>query len=225
MSTASGASKPGILKRHRERADTSGRRLAMHAAQSALIAQPDRLQLPLKVPAQAEAGGLSWRSEVLGSTANVLLLQGEEDVALPALGTPIRLRLDWDRQMVIGRLAANGVAGRFLVTVGERAIRRSRRFPVSLPGVLRSPHFQGAHDVRVTDLSAGGARVEGIELPLGAEMELRFTPPGRSTPVDVQGFVVRFIEGAQVPTIGIAFRLGQPMAELLGGPASITPGR
>lgn len=188
----------------------------MHAAQSALIAQPDRLQLPLKVPAQAEAGGLAWRAEVLGSTANVLLLQGEEGVALPALGTPIRLKLDWDRQMVIGRLAANGVAGRFLVTVGERAIRRSRRFPVSLPGVVRSPQFQGGHDVRITDLSAGGARVEGIDLPLGAEVQLHFAPPGRSTPVDVQGFVVRSIEGAQLPTIGIAFRLGQPSVDQLG---------
>lgn len=184
----------------------------MLAAQPAVIAQPNRLQLPLKVPALAEAGGLTWRAEVLGSTANVLLLQGEESVGLPALGAPIRLKLDWDRQVVIGRLAANGVAGRFLVTVGERAIRRSRRFPVSLPGVVRSPHFQGGHDVRVTDLSAGGARVEGIELPPGAELRLHFVPPSRSASVDMQGFVVRSIE-AQPPTIGVAFRLGQPSVD------------
>ena len=182
----------------------------MHAAQTALIAQPDRLQLPLKVPALAEAGGLTWRAEVLASTANVLLLQGNDGMQLPALGTPIRLKLDWDRQLVIGRLAANGVASRFLVTIGERSIRRSRRFPVSRPGVIRSPHVQASHDVRVTDLSAGGARVEGIELPLGTELVLRFVPPGASAPVDVHGFVVRFIAGAQLPTIGIAFRLGQP---------------
>ena len=199
----------------------------MHAAQSALIAQPERLQLPLKVPAQAEAGGMLWRADVLGSTANVLLLQGEEGVVLPALGSPIRLKLDWDRQTVIGRLAANGVAGRFLVTVGERAIRRSRRFPVSLPGVLRSAYFQGARDVLVTDLSSGGARLEGIELPLGAELELRFLPPGRATPMEVQGFVVRNIEGAEVPKIGIAFRLGQPSMDRLGPPQAsfVTQGR
>lgn len=188
----------------------------MHAAQAAPIAQPDRLQLPLRVPALAEAGGLTWRAEVLGSTANVLLLQGEEGVQLPALGTPIRLKLDWDRQLVIGRLAANGVASRFLVTVGERAIRRSRRFPVSLPGVIRSPHVQASHDVRVVDLSSGGARVEGIELPLGAELVLRLVPPGRGAAVDLHGFVVRSIEAAHVPTIGIAFRLGQPSVDLLG---------
>lgn len=191
----------------------------MHAAQPTLIAQPRGLQLPLKVPAQAEAGGTIWRADVLGSTSNVLLLQGEEGVSLPALGTPIRLKLDWDRQMLIGRVAANGVAGRFLVTVGERAIRRSRRIPVSLAGVLSSPQFQGAHEVRITDLSAGGARVEGIELPLGAEIHLRFVPPGRPTPVDVQGFVVRIIEGSESPTIGIAFRLGQPTT------VSVTPGQ
>ena len=71
--------------------------------------------------------------DVLGSTSSVLLLQARDTSAvLPSLGTPVRLRLDWDRQALNGRLAALGVAGRLLVSIGERAIRRSRRFNVNL---------------------------------------------------------------------------------------------
>jgi hypothetical protein len=187
------------------------------AEDSAVISQPERPKLPLRVPVEAELGGSIVRAEVLGSTANVLLLQGPTDnVWLPLLGTPVRLRLDWDRQLVNGRLAAEGVAGRFLITVGERAIRRSRRFPVDLPGLVRSNHLYGGTEVRITDLSAGGARVQGIDLPVGSDIGLQFTPPGRSAPIDVMGFVVRSIDTADVPTLGVAFRLVQASMDVLG---------
>jgi hypothetical protein len=135
---------------------------------------------------------------------------------LPALGTRIRLHSEWDRQTVNGRIAAHGVSGRFLVSLGERAIRRSRRFTVNLAGFARSPQLAGTVEVRVTDLSTGGARVQGIELPVGSEVGLRFTPPNRAEPLNVSGFVVRVIEGTDAPTVGVAFRLVQPSMDLLG---------
>jgi hypothetical protein len=181
-----------------------------------LIPQPGRPKLPIRVPVHAELGTLFMRAEVLGSTANVLLLQGTGDSSLPPLGTPVRLKLNWDKQLLNGRLAAHGVAGRFLVTIGERAIRRSRRFPVDLTGIARSTHLYGPVEIRIADLSTGGARVEGIDLPVGAEVELRFTPPGRKAPLTVLGFVVRTIEGAETPTLGVAFRLVQPSMDVLG---------
>jgi hypothetical protein len=185
------------------------------AAAPELIPQPGRPQLPLRVPVVAEMAGALVEAEVLGSTANVLLLQGPEHGSLPPLGTPVRLKLKWDRQVVIGRLAAHGVAGRFLISVGERAIRGSRRFPVDLPGIASSPQLYGPIQVRITDLSAGGARVEGILLPVGCEVELRFTPPGRKEPLSVQAFVVRTIEPAETPTLGVAFRLVQSSMDVL----------
>lgn len=189
----------------------------------ALIPQPERLRLPIRVPVEAEAGGTTLHAEVLGSTANVLLLQGSNELTVqPPLGTPIRLRLTWDRQVLHGRVAAHGVAGRLLVTIGERAIRRSRRFAVDLPGVAQSAHLYGAMEVRITDLSTGGARVEGIELPVGSEVNLRFTPPSHSVPIDVLGFVVRTIGGAEPPSVGVAFRLVQPSMEVLGTSSLIT---
>jgi hypothetical protein len=180
-----------------------------------LIPQPGRPQLPIRVPVHAELGTVFMRAEVLGSTASVLLLQGTGD-SLPPLGTPVRLKLNWDKQLLNGRLAAHGVGGRFLVTIGARAIRRSRRFAVDLPGVARSSQLYGLVDVHIADLSTGGARLEGIELPVGAEVELRFTPPGRKEPLTVLGFVVRTIESVGTPTLGVAFRLVQPSMDVLG---------
>jgi hypothetical protein len=186
------------------------------ASPGALIPQPERPRLPLKVPATAEMGGARLDVDVLGSTASVLLLQARDtSVDLPPLGTPVRLRLDWDRQVLSGRLAAHGVAGRVLVSLGERAIRRSRRFNVNLPARARSAQLAGPTDVCIADLSTGGARVAGVELPVGTELELQFTPPGRPAPITVLGFVVRTVERAAQPTVGVAFRLVQPSMDVL----------
>jgi hypothetical protein len=182
------------------------------------IEQPDRSRLPIRIPVIAHCGGLNVQAEVIGSTDNVLLLQGTDpDATLPPLGTPVRLRVIWDRQLLIGRLAAHGVAGRFLVSIGERAIRYSRRFPVDLPGIARCALLYGPVEVRVIDLSSGGAKVKGIDLPVGTEIELQFTPPNQTTDIKVLGFVVRAIDGAEMPTLGVAFRLVQPSMDLLVG--------
>jgi hypothetical protein len=146
----------------------------------------------------------------------VLLLQVPIDESLPPLGTPIRLKLDWDSQSLNGRVAAHGVSGRLLVSIGERAIRGARRFPVDLVGIARSSQLYGPVEVRLTDLSSGGARVEGLLLPVGSEIELTFTPPGQRAPINVLAFVVRCIDTANTPTLGVAFRLAQPSVNLLG---------
>jgi hypothetical protein len=188
---------------------------------SGLIPQPSRPNVPIRVPVTADFGsGNVVRADVIGSTASVLLLQGPDMGAkIAQLGAPVRLRVEWDRQLLNCRLAAHGAAGRFLVSIGERAIRRSRRFAVDLPGVARAPHLPEPIDVRVVDLSTGGARVEGIDLPVGAELELRFTPPGRPTPITVLGFVVRQVEIDDARSVGLAFRLVQPSMDLLGASA------
>jgi hypothetical protein len=191
------------------------------APTAALIAQPDQARLPIRVPVVAQCGGQTIKAEVIGSTDNVLLLQGSDpDATLPPLGSPMRVRIVWDRQLLIGRLAAHGVAGRFLVSIGERAIRYSRRFPVDLPGIANSAHLYGPVEVRVVDLSTGGARVRGIDLPVGTEIQLQFTPPGQTAQLTVLGFVVRAIDGAEMPTLGVAFRLVQPSMDLLAAARS-----
>lgn len=184
-----------------------------------LIDQPDRPSLPIRVPVTADfEDGSVMRAEVIGSTANVLLLQAPFGAPeLPALGMTVRLKVEWDGQFLTGRMAAHGAVGRFLVTIGERAIRRSSRIPVDLPGKAKSAQQStGAIDVRVTDLSAGGARVQGIDLPVGTEFELRFTPPGQPTPITVSAFVVREMERGGIRSVGVAFRLVQQSTDVLG---------
>ena len=184
-------------------------------ASSELIAQPDRPTLPVRVPVVADCAGAIVKADIIGSTEGVLLLENAEDTSVPPLGTPIRLRVEWDRQVLTGRIAAHGVARRYLVSLGERPIRRSRRFAVDLPGTARSVHLYGATTVRIMDLSTGGARVQGIDLPIGTDVELQFTPPGHAAPLTVMGFVVRAIGGTEEPTVGVAFRLVQPSMDVL----------
>jgi hypothetical protein len=192
-------------------------------SQAGLIPQPDRPSLPIRVPIVADYGGTITRAQIIGSTEGVLLVQGPDDTPVPTLGTLIRLRVEWDRQLLQGRIAAHGVAGRYLVALGERPIRRSRRFPVDLPGTAGSAHLYGAVNVRITDLSTGGARVEGMDLPIGSDVELQFTPPGHTARLTVLGFVVRSISSADVPTVGVAFRLVQPSIDVLGSQGSSKP--
>jgi hypothetical protein len=192
------------------------------AVSRGLIPQPERpSKFPIRVPVLADFGYARLRCEVLGSTNNVLLLEGlDRNVQLPPLGTPVRLRVEWDRQQLTGRVAAHGAATRFLVSIGERAIRRSRRFPVDLPGRARSAHLYGPVEVRITDLSTGGARVAGLDLPIGTELELSFVPPGRKEAITVLGFVVRSIDATDVATVGVAFRLVQASTDVLGRASS-----
>lgn len=201
-------------------APSAARRLGV--GENGLIPQPERPStFPIRVPVMGEVSGYLVPLEVIGSTGNVLLLQAvDAKMTVPSLGTPIRMRVDWDRQLLSGRIAAHGVGGRFLVSIGERAIRRSRRFPVNLPGTVKSAHLYGPMEVRVVDLSTGGARLEGLDFPVGSELELCFTPPGRTAPLNVLAFVVRVIENGDVPTVGVAFRMVQPSMDVLGRASS-----
>jgi hypothetical protein len=197
---------------------SSGRSVA--EALPAVRNEPARPLLPVRVPVTGDCGGDLIRADVVSSTANVLLLQGAEGSRLPALGIPIRLRVTWDRQVITGRIAAHGLGGRFLVSIGERPIRRSRRYPVDLVGTAVSALLPRPFTVHIADLSTGGARVEMLDLPVGSDVSLRFTRPGTAEPIDVLGFVVRTVEGATVPTVGIAFRVGQPSLDALARPSA-----
>jgi hypothetical protein len=188
-------------------------------APTAPIQQPDRNHVPIRVPVDADFGGGSvLPAEVIGSTAHVLLLQGPKaGTKLARLGAPVRLRVKWDRQMLTGRFASYGVAGRFLVSIGERPIRQTQRYSVDLPGVAYASQLpQGRAQVWVADLSTGGARIRGIDLEVGSELELRFKPPGREEPITVLGFVVRVIDSADGGSVALAFRLVPPSLDVLG---------
>jgi PilZ domain len=146
---------------------------------------------------------------VLRTTPEVVLLQGEPGADLPPIGAPVRVHVDWDKQRLHGRVAAHGQRGRYLVSLGFRAIRRAPRVRVDLPAAARAatPHGLDVREVRIVEFSSSGARLEGLELAVGAELNLSFTPLRQARPVTVRAVVVRLIEGAQPPQIGVVFRL------------------
>jgi hypothetical protein len=125
--------------------------------------------------------------------------------ALPALGTLIDITGDIER--LSGRLAEVGRAGRFLISLGERPVRAVLRLRVSLPGTLRCASLPEPQSVEIIDLTTGGARLRGVELPVDSNVTFDFTPPGRDEPVTVRARVAHASDRARPPWIGVVFRL------------------
>jgi hypothetical protein len=125
--------------------------------------------------------------------------------ALPPLGTLIEV--SGDIAHVTGRLAEEGRAGRFLISLGDRPVRRVLRLRVSLPGTLRCPSLPQPATVEIVDLTTGGARLRGVHLPVGGQVTFDFTPPGRDTSVTVRALVAHASNQAEQPWIGVLFRL------------------
>jgi hypothetical protein len=156
---------------------------------------------------------VSWEGEDAGHAAflihaahNMLVLEaGDPQLPLPSEGT--RVTVAGPRETFVGRVAEHGRAGRFLVSVGDRPVRRANRLRVSLPATVRSAELGEAREVEIVDLTTGGARVRGVELGVGSEVNLRFTPPGREEPVTVRAAVVHGTRGSREPWVGLAFRL------------------
>ena len=156
---------------------------------------------------------VSWDAEKMGRAAylihaahNMLVLEaGEPNLPLPADGTPVTV--EGPTETLVGKVAEHGRGGRFLVSLGDRPIRRANRVRVSLPAMVRSAQLGETREVEIVDLTTGGARVRGTHLPVGSELNLHFTPPGREEPVTVRASVVHANHSGKQPWVGLAFRL------------------
>jgi hypothetical protein len=143
---------------------------------------------------------------IVHAALEMLVLEAiDPNRVLPPLGTEVRVTSD--TRDLTGRLAEHGRAGRFLVSLGTRPVRQAMRLRVSLPGTLRSATLPDAVAVEIVDLTTGGCRVRGVELPSGSQVSLDFTPPGRDESVSVRALVAHGTHGAVKPWIGITFRL------------------
>jgi len=144
-------------------------------------------------------------ASVVHSGRGMLVLEAADPRAImPPVGTVVQVTGDSPES---GRLAEHGRAGRFLVSLGERPVRRTLRLKVSLRGELRSPALSGSQIVEIVDLTTGGARIRGVALPVGTKVTLNFTPPYRQDAVSVRGVVAHGTHRGQQPWIGVLFRL------------------
>lgn len=143
---------------------------------------------------------------ILHAARDMLVLEAADPrLTLPPLGTVVQV--NGEVLKVAGRLAEHGRAGRFLVCLGSRPVRRSMRMRVSLPGLLRSPLLPKPLQVEIADLTTSGARVRGVELPVNSQVALDFTPPGRDQSVTVRALVAHATHCAAQPWVGLIFRL------------------
>jgi len=143
---------------------------------------------------------------LLHSARTMLVLEASDPRhVLPPLGTIATIDGAGDERT--GRLAEHGRAGRFLIALGEREVRCALRLRVSLPGNLRCRTLDEPREVEIADLTTGGARIRGIELPVGTQVTLDFVPPGSEQSVSVRATVAHGTHGATRPWIGVAFRL------------------
>jgi len=143
---------------------------------------------------------------ILHTAKDMLVLEAADArQTLPPLGT--LMHVSGAALQVTGRLAEHGRAGRFLVSLGSRPVRRAVRMRVSLPGVLRSQSLPEPRQVEIADLTTAGARVRGVELPVNSQVALDFTPPGRDQSVTVRALVAHATHGAAQPWVGLIFRL------------------
>jgi hypothetical protein len=160
-------------------------------------------------PARVE---LAWDPDqrssavVVHASRTMLVLEAADpNQVLPPLGTTIAV--DAGLGHMLGRLAEHGRHGRFLLSIGGRAVRRALRLKTSIPGSLRSRDLTAPVDVEIVDLTTAGARVRGLELAVGTQLTLDFTPPGRTEPVAVRATVAHTTEQSATPWIGVTFRL------------------
>src|SRR5579872_1253688 len=143
---------------------------------------------------------------VVHSYHEILVLEAPDPhQVLPPVGTEIKITTD--SEQLSGRLAEHGRGARFLVALGDRPVRRTVRLKVSLPGMLRGGSVPAPMPVEIVDLTTGGARVRGIELPVGSHVTLDFTPPYRDDVVSVRAVVAHGTHRAERPWIGVLFRL------------------
>ena len=153
----------------------------------------------------------TWESEaisaaVVHSAGDMLVLEATDPgVTLPSIGTALHVT-DGTNE-VAGRLAEHGNGGRFLVAIGDRPVRRSLRLKVCLPATLRGRNLAEPQTVEIVDLTTAGARIRGLELPVGTSVTLDFTPPYRQEAVSVRATVAHGTHGAQHPWMGVVFRL------------------
>ena len=185
-------------KRERERADQASAALAeLLAAVEAAVGQADAI-------------AVSARSATLGTHALGDLIQPVRLVAeANALAT---------REMASGAESAASAMGnarsstaalsetaeRLRKNIAHFRLTEARRQSVNIPVSARCSAWSGVRTARIVDLSATGARIDGLAAPEGTELQLSFTDASGLLVVR-RAAVKRSAVGESGPWVGIAF--------------------
>jgi methyl-accepting chemotaxis protein len=184
-------------KRERDRADAAGAALAeLLSAVEAAVGQADAIAssaasatagthalgaLIQPVRRVAEANALATREMAAGVESSAEAMRVARDSTSALTETAERLR----RQIAHFRLT------------------EARRQSVNIPVSARCAAWPGLRHARIVDLSATGARIDGLDAAEGSQLMLTFSENGRSA--HRRAVVKRSAVGDNGPWVGIAF--------------------
>jgi methyl-accepting chemotaxis protein len=110
-----------------------------------------------------------------------------------------------------GTEALAGTAERLRGLIAGFRLTEARRQAVNIPVAVALRLWTGTRSAKIVDLSATGARVDGLEIPAGSEIQLQFTDPETTMRVLRTAKVMRSANGEGGPWVGIAFVADEPL--------------
>ena len=110
-----------------------------------------------------------------------------------------------------GTEALSGTAERLRKLISHFQLTDARRQSVDIPVAARCAAWTGLRNARIVDLSATGARIDGLEAPSGSELQVSFIQAD-GTRARRSARVMRCDAGDTGPWVGIAFIDGRPDA-------------
>ena len=108
-----------------------------------------------------------------------------------------------------GTEALSGTAERLRELISHFRLTEARRQSVDIPVSARCAAWTGQRSARIVDLSATGARIDGLEAPSGSDLLVSFTQAD-GTRVRRDARVMRCDSTEAGPWVGIAFIDARP---------------
>ena len=101
--------------------------------------------------------------------------------------------------------ALTGTAERLRTVIAHFQLTEARREAVNIPVTARSSAWAGERSARIVDLSATGARIDGLDASVGTALDLTFVAAPGTAPVRRHGKVMRLLTADNGPSVGVAF--------------------
>ena len=186
-------------QRERERADQTGVALTqILEAVEAAASQVDAIAL--------SARGATSGTHALGDLmAPVRRVAENNALATREMSHQVEAAADAMASARVGVESLGETADRLRRVIAHFQLTEARREAVHIPVIARSAAWTGQRTAVIVDLSATGARIDGLEAPAESDVHLTFTPTGESRRVNRRARVMRCATGEHGPWVGIAF--------------------
>jgi methyl-accepting chemotaxis protein len=186
-------------KRQRERADQAG--AALVEIISAVEAAAHQVNA-IAVSARSATEGTRALGELM---LPVRLVAEANTDATRDMGSQVETAAEAMANARVGTEALAGTADRLRRLISHFRLTEARREAVNIPVTARCAAWAGSRSARIVDLSATGARIDGLAAPAGSELQLVFVDPVTTLRVQKVARVMRSAVSDGGPWVGIAF--------------------